>query len=411
MAMGNDLLRRSSGDASKECNMNRSPRTGVGLTAAVLAVAFGSCVAVAAPYKATVVLPPHFYSAWTQDAEGLVTVGSGFTNAHPYLGAFVYDLHTDTDVDLHPAGFQESSANSVFGDYQAGSASSPTTTHAFLWKGTAASGVDLHPPGYLWSDVHDMNGNTQVGVIAAGNAQDLRAALWHGTAASAVQLQSAAYTRSEANGVWGDVQVGWGNPTADFPNRHALLWKGTADSVVDLHPASGFASTEALGAAEGSQVGIGYPHVVGETTTHALLWHNTAASIVDLHPSGLRWSEANAASATTQVGTAGTDVAQVGTRAYAWFGTAASAVDLHAILLTADFSSFFPDEGAKRIESSRAVSIDANGVIFGSVRIHTDNRLADLIVYWTPTPEPGALVLATIAGGALTIRRLAPGRG
>jgi hypothetical protein len=51
--------------------------------------------------------------------------------------------------------------------------------------------------------------------------------------------------------------------------------------VVDLRP-SGFTSSEALGVSGGQQVGYGY----GEITVgydHALLWTGSADSVVDLH--------------------------------------------------------------------------------------------------------------------------------
>jgi probable HAF family extracellular repeat protein len=50
--------------------------------------------------------------------------------------------------------------------------------------------------------------------------------------------------------------------------------------VVDLNP-SGFAVSQALGVSGGQQVGSGSPVAGG--STHALLWTGSAASVVDLH--------------------------------------------------------------------------------------------------------------------------------
>ena len=49
--------------------------------------------------------------------------------------------------------------------------------------------------------------------------------------------------------------------------------------MVDLHPA-GFTNSYALGVSGGQQVGYG-DHADG--TQHALVWTGTAASVVDLH--------------------------------------------------------------------------------------------------------------------------------
>jgi hypothetical protein len=59
---------------------------------------------------------------------------------------------------------------------------------------------------------------------------------------------------------------------------HALLWTGSADSVVDLNP-SGFTASEAYGVSGGQQVGVG---TIGGQE-HALLWMGSADSVVDLH--------------------------------------------------------------------------------------------------------------------------------
>ena len=72
---------------------------------------------------------------------------------------------------------------------------------------------------------------------------------------------------------------------------HALLWSGTAESCVDLHPSVGSAGTAALAVSGGQQVGYGG---VG-SEIHALVWSGTADSVVDLHaylPDGYFWSEA-----------------------------------------------------------------------------------------------------------------------
>jgi hypothetical protein len=59
-----------------------------------------------------------------------------------------------------------------------------------------------------------------------------------------------------------------------------MLWTGTSASHVDLHPGIGYDNSYAAAAGGGKQVGWG--HLKGGFT-HALLWSGTADSIVDLH--------------------------------------------------------------------------------------------------------------------------------
>jgi hypothetical protein len=96
----------------------------------------------------------------------------------------------DTLVDLHPTGFQRSFARALHGNSQVGWAEAPSGyAHAFLWYGTAASAINLHPEGYLLT---------------------------------------------VANGVSGKTQIGGGRTLVPGPDR-ALAWRGSAQSVVDLH--------------------------------------------------------------------------------------------------------------------------------------------------------------------------------
>jgi len=79
--------------------------------------------------------------------------------------------------------------------------------------------------------------------------------------------------------------VGLGRPNG-IAGQHALLWKGSAASVVDLHP-SGFVDSEAKGVSHRRQIGDGNGE---DGHVHALLWSGSAASVVDLNvflPAGL----------------------------------------------------------------------------------------------------------------------------
>jgi hypothetical protein len=153
-----------------------------------------------------------------------------------------------------------------------------------MWNGTAESVVNLNPAGYFESEAKDISGNSQVGWGDDGSG--LRALLWHGTAESVVDLHPATgYNHTEAHFVAGDSQLGVGFTTEG--STHVLLWHGTAESMVDLHPAGFVDSIPFVGSGLDEsgdyQIGIGLLGEPGEFVSHALLWQGTAESVVDLH--------------------------------------------------------------------------------------------------------------------------------
>jgi hypothetical protein len=112
----------------------------------------------------------------------------------------------------------------------------------------------------------------------------------------AIDLGPAGFGDSQALGISGHEQVGVG--FSDSGGTHALLWTGTAASVVDLHP-SGFVNSLAEGVSHGRQVGVGSDQ---DGHAHALLWAGSAAGVVDLHPIGFSSSEATGIWSHQQVG-------------------------------------------------------------------------------------------------------------
>ena len=220
-----------------------------------------------------------------------------------------------TAIDLHPSGFSSSQALGTSGGDQVGYAcrSDSGGCHALLWRGSAASLVDLHPSGFIESRATATSDGQQVGaglpagskVPGPGVEVPYHALLWRGTANSVVDLHPKGFFMTYAQGISGGQQVGYGghaNPANDSSvDRHAMLWSGSATSVVDLN-GDYTGSSEAWGVSGGSQVGSG---TVPEGTfgrVHALMWHGTAASVVDLHPSGFFSSQALAISGNQQVG-------------------------------------------------------------------------------------------------------------
>lgn len=185
-------------------------------------------------------------------------------------------------VDLNPSFASRSRAMGLCGNQQVGFAEGGNGYHATLWQGTAASAVDLQPAGFDFESIaFATNGSQQVG-YANGTATGYndRAMLWSGTAASAINLNPKDYWYSQAYGIAGNQQVGYGyNNSTGY--AHALLWRGTAESCVDL--GSGYVQDT-----NGIQQ-------VGQAGGRAALWSGTAASLVNLGqflPAGLSGSTA-----------------------------------------------------------------------------------------------------------------------
>lgn len=149
------------------------------------------------------------------------------------------------------------------------------------------------------------------------------ALLWQGTANSLIDLHPAGWDASYAMATDGVRQVGWRERHTGQTGQFATMWSGSAKGWVDLHDPT-YSETNALGISGDEQVGYGFLQGGG---TRAVLWHNTASSIVSLHPVGADFSWANGTDGTQQVGHAGTGAA--GSRAALWTGTAKTHVNLH----------------------------------------------------------------------------------
>jgi len=278
---------------------------------------------------------------------------------------------TQSAIDLNPtniAGFKNSVAIGIGGGQQVGYGSGAHTTgrdHALLWSGTAHSAVDLNPTtlrGIVASIAYDTDGTHQVG---------------YGTASS--------------------------DPFVDLQHAHALLWKGTAASAVDLNPTNlgGFDGAVANAVKGNQEVGTGFAG--SYYNTHALLWSGTAGSATDLNPvnvPGVVTSVAYDTNGAQQVGFGGLGNGSEGDRrALLWSGSAESVVDL---------SQFLPLAHS----SSAAYTIDDQGNIFG---VATDINGIHAME-WVPVPEPAASLLGMLALVAVFVvvvpaRRMRSGNG
>jgi hypothetical protein len=137
---------------------------------------------------------------------------------------------------------------------------------------------------------------------------------------------------------------------------------------VNLHPA-GYDHSSAAGISGDSQVGNG---LTSAGASHALLWYGTAASVVDLHPDRAEGSFAHDVEGDVQVGSITLSVAELINHAYVWRGSAESGMDLHSLL-----GGLGPD-----FIISDALAIGDNGTIYG-VAVDASARYA---VAWTPIP-------------------------
>ena len=126
-----------------------------------------------------------------------------------------------------------------------------------------------------------------------------------------------------------------------------------------------YRSSAAYGVSDNIQVGNG----VGPSGQHALMWRSTPDSVVDLHPAGYVGSWANDVAGDVQVGSVWPNeltAADYTDYAYAWYGTAESGVNLHCYL----------EDLGPEFTFSAAFSVTDDGTIYG--------RTNGNIAIWTP---------------------------
>ena len=267
--------------------------------------------------------------------------------------------------DIHPPSWAMSIVMAMAGNQQAGigvpvlSADASTGSHAVIWSGTAASVVDLQPSSLVSSAATCTNGFMQggYGVVRAKTSGKVKttppnhAVVWFGSASSMLDLHPANMAESKINGCDAAQEAGYVMPLS--PGfTHAAVWNRTSSTAVDLHPFTGFDSSVAYGTANFQQVGYGVTVPLLGGAGHALLWSGSAASVVDLHPAGYTLSFAFATNGVQQVGEADDSALPRHKHAIVWTGTAASAVDLNRFL-------------PPGITDAQAMAIDAAGNIVG----------------------------------------------
>jgi hypothetical protein len=233
-------------------------------------------------------------------------------------------------VNIHPIGATHSAAYSTTGRFSVGNASfGDTNDRAILWShlnGTHFT-TDITPPGFPQAIAMDIEG---ISIVGAGGVNEFGRALYWPTPDAPVVLAPPGAAYSVAQRIRGDQQVGWAGVGLWF--AHAMLWRGTAESVVDLNP-PGFRYSDAVETNGRQQVG----------------WASDPPPNTS-HPPNHG-------------------------HAFVWSGTAESGIDLHAFL----------EPG--RFVSSGAGAIDDLGNIYGGA---VDRDGVSHIIKWTPVPEPAA---------------------
>ncbi len=333
-------------------------------------------------YKATILHPDWLGgSTFAYGAANGAQVGM-----HSIFGAggLIWRGSPESAVYVRPFNSTGAGLTGTDGTRHAGFVQFSPVAHAALWRSDDPEDyIDLHGGGYDSTVAHGMGGGEQVGrgIFSVPAGEEFHAVLWRGSAESIVHLRPEGSTWSIARAAHSGSQVGVALvPTA----QAAALWRGTAESFVNLNP-PGITNAEANGVFGGQQVGR-----VGGIPSRAALWFGSAESFVDLNPSGQgMMSEAFGTNGKHQVGIAGFVSAG---RAVRWSGSAESVFDLH---------QFLPTELLPGI--SRANFIDESGVIVGEAE--NALRTRRFAVMWTPVPEPATLSIIAFGLLALTLRK------
>ncbi len=281
-------------------------------------------------------------------------------------------VHVGATDGIHQVGFAWNG--------QIGSSANPL---AIVWQGSSASAVDINPQGYSISHAYGVRGSQVVGQgYGYRNGVDhVDALLWNINTNQVVDLQpyNPNLPNSIAYGTDGVHQVG--ALTAPTGTEYAAMWSGTAQSAVQL---STIQNSYALGVGGNEQVGF-----AEEFTNHAMLWRGSQQSQIDLQPSWFTYNEVTTAFATNginQVGFGGNIGPSNQTHAMVWSGIADSAIDLNPTGMAIDSEAYY---------------IDDAGNIFGQVWTGTTAYAAE----WSPTPEPSAWLLLLGCGAVLLIAK------
>ena len=249
-------------------------------------------------------------------------------------------------VDIQVKGLEGLSLHQGSGEAVMGSSAVEGRGRAVLLtrQGTAVAVTHLHPNAYDVSWGMAAADGQQVGYGTPVGSHLSAALLWAGSAESVVELRGPDPGRqSQATAVAGGVQVG---SAATERGHHAMLWRGRSETVVDLHPGKGFASG-CHGAGDGEAVGAVWLNM---EVSRPALWRGSAESFVDLTPQKYHGGSLFACARGFQIGEAMTDKKGKFPHAGVWAGSPGDFVDLHSLVPAEDFN----------ISRAMAIHIDGN---------------------------------------------------
>ncbi len=275
--------------------------------------------------------------------------------------AILWDKGNDQFIELHPWSFTSSFGTDASPNQQVGFGTlcqtvrelcDVFTIHALLWQGSKDSTIDLNPPEYVSSIAMGVHQKQQIGYGVYCNPDYY-------------DSTEQCYTRNSFSNY--ELHDFWNRNPGEF-NSHtrAILWHGAPNDYTDLHP-EGFSRSFGLGIWENQQVGYGQictneepnnPECY-EKIDQALLWNGSAENVVNLHPSDYLESRALKNKYQFQVGYTVTneyfDAYYDNPRqhAFVWQGSPESGIDLHRYL---------PNE----YKESVAHDVDIDGTIVGS---------------------------------------------
>jgi hypothetical protein len=248
--------------------------------------------------------------------------------------------------------------------------------HALLLRRTGAGfeAVDLHPKAYEKTLAMGCSGGQQVGYGTPKGARRDVALLWSGSAESVIELRAKdPALETTAYAIANGVQAGYSGTGV---GHRAVLWRGNTGSVVDLHPQQvKISQCEDTDGVE--QVGIAAVNLLVSIPS---LWRGSAESWVDLSVKGFHGGAAYACASGIQIGSVALDKDNQRHHAALWTGTAGSFVDLHDFVPKTDFTNScalgLHVEG-KRLRIAGEVSLMKDGVSYSQRAALWEAELTD----------------------------------
>jgi hypothetical protein len=297
-------------------------------------------------------------------------------------------------IDMNPDRASCSIISSDIENQQVGLVFLDGKFEACLWTGSAKSSIILHPQNAIGSLAITNDKDKQAGSVTFEMGK-MHACIWSGSPESCLDIHPGKFVTSSISSISGNQQVGWvmfvgSNPDevlkrtlkemlknkGELPKKdpldslspkfHAGLWAGSAESFIDLHPAT---ATMSWATSTDGKKQVGYARFGDKN--HACLWFGTAASYLDLQPGRATESMINHTNGTFHVGAASFDGKS---QACLWTGTSPEIENLHVFL----------DKKYKESSATHVYTSDKTNTVVGwALNGQTNQKEA---VMWVCTP-------------------------